>query len=82
MITLIQMKFLRYKTVYNDVSLDPLKPKILKMAFTNKATCNINGITLHSTLKIPINYKKMSKVVVANSLDSLMKNIPMFKESS
>jgi hypothetical protein len=34
---------------------DPLKPKIMKLAYTRKTTFNINGTMIHSTLAIPLN---------------------------
>jgi hypothetical protein len=40
---------------HSDLQSDPLKPKVLLMAFTGKATFNIDGCTIHSALRIPIN---------------------------
>lgn len=34
---------------------DPFKVKVLLIAFTNKATFNIDGSTIHFVLNIPIN---------------------------
>jgi len=36
---------------------DPLKKKALLMAYTRKSTFNIDGITIHSNLSIPLNCK-------------------------
>jgi hypothetical protein len=40
-------------------NLDPLRKIILFMAYTRKATFNIDGITIHSNLSIPINCKDL-----------------------
>ena len=40
---------------HGDLQSDPLKPKVLLMAFTGKAVFNIDGCTIHSALRIPIN---------------------------
>jgi uncharacterized radical SAM superfamily protein len=36
-------------------NVDPLKPKIMKLTYIGKATFNISGTTIHSTLPIPLN---------------------------
>jgi hypothetical protein len=33
---------------------DPFKPKIMKLTYIRKTTFNINGMTIHSTLAIPL----------------------------
>ena len=41
---------------YNkDLHSDPLKKKGIIVAFTRKAVYNVNGITVHSTLLLPLN---------------------------
>jgi hypothetical protein len=44
---------LLYKT--NAIYVDPLKPKIMKLAYTSKVALNINGTTIHFALVIPLN---------------------------
>jgi hypothetical protein len=34
---------------------NPLKPKMMKITYIDKTTFNINGMTIHSTLVIPLN---------------------------
>jgi hypothetical protein len=36
-------------------NVDLLKPKIMKLTYIEKFAFNINGITIHSTLVIPLN---------------------------
>jgi len=36
-------------------NVDPLKPKVMKLAYTQKVAFNINGTTIHSRLEIPLN---------------------------
>jgi ERCC4-related helicase len=43
------------------IIVNPLKPKIMKLASTRKATCNINKTTIHSTLIITLN-KNLNKL--------------------
>jgi hypothetical protein len=38
---------------------NPLKKKVLFMAYTGKTTFNIDGITIHSSLSIPFNCKDL-----------------------
>lgn len=42
-----------------DKDIDPLKLKVLKLAYIGKAAYNIGGLTIHSTLSLPINKKKI-----------------------
>ncbi len=50
----IIQNMLRY--YIKDISnVDPLKPKVMKLTYTRKITFNINGMTIHSTLAIPLN---------------------------
>jgi hypothetical protein len=46
-------------------NVDPLKPKLMKLAYTTKATFNINGMTIHSTLAILLN-KKFNELKALN----------------
>ena len=43
--------------------LDPLKKKILIMAYTGKTTFNIDGNTIHSSLSIPLNCKDLLSLI-------------------
>jgi hypothetical protein len=43
-----------YKKIPNA---NPLKPKVMKLAYIGKATFNINGMTIHLALVIPLNKK-------------------------
>jgi predicted methyltransferase len=45
---------LRYYTK-KITNVDILKPKIMKLTYTKKPTFNINGITIHFALAIPLN---------------------------
>jgi hypothetical protein len=36
-------------------NVDPLKPKVMKLAYTRKIAFNINGITINRGLEIPLN---------------------------
>ncbi len=38
-------------------NVDPLKPKLMKLAYTKKVTFNITCMTIHSTLEILLNKK-------------------------
>jgi hypothetical protein len=38
---------------------DPLKQKTILMAYIGKTTFNIDGITIHSKLSLPLNYKHL-----------------------
>ena len=40
---------------HSDLQSNPLKPNVLLMSFTGKATFNIDGCTIHSALHVPIN---------------------------
>ena len=40
---------------HSDLQSNPLKPKVLLMAFSYKTTFNIDGCTIHFALHIPIN---------------------------
>jgi hypothetical protein len=37
------------------INVDPLKPKLMELTYTEKAT--FNGMIIHSTLTIPLNKK-------------------------
>jgi hypothetical protein len=47
-----------YKT--NAIYVDPLKPKIMKFAYTSKVSFNINGTTIHFALVILLKKKIMN----------------------
>jgi hypothetical protein len=50
----IIQNMLRY--YIKDISnVDPFKPKVMKLTYIRKITFNINGMTIHSTLAIPLN---------------------------
>jgi hypothetical protein len=59
---------------YNKKKLgyDPLKQKAILMAYTCKATFNINGTTIHSRLSLPLNCKHLQSLL-AKRLNSLSK---------
>ncbi len=42
-------------------NVDPLKPKMMKLAYTGKITFNINGTTIHFALIVPLN-KNLTKL--------------------
>jgi len=45
---------------YNrHLDLDPIKNKALLVAYTRKTTLNIDGITIHSSIFTPFNYKDL-----------------------
>jgi hypothetical protein len=46
-------------------NVDPLKPKVMKLAYTRKATFNIKWMTIHFVLAIPLN-KKINELKVLN----------------
>jgi hypothetical protein len=46
---------------------NPIKPKIMKLAHIGKSTFNINGTTIHSTLVIPSN-KKLNELKKLNDI--------------
>ncbi len=50
----IIQNMLRYYTK-KITNVDILKPKIMKLTYTKKPTFNINGITIHFALAIPLN---------------------------
>jgi hypothetical protein len=52
--------------------LDLLENKVLFMAYTRKATFNIDGITIHSSLFIPLNCKDLPSSSLQR-LDNLVK---------
>jgi len=41
-------------------NVDPLKPKVIKLTCIGKTTFNIYGMTIHSTLVIPLNFFLMN----------------------
>ncbi len=47
--------------IKNRTNSNPLKPKIMKLAYIGKVTLNINGMTIHFTSVIPLNklYNKL-----------------------
>ncbi len=53
---------------------DPLKPKVMKLAYIGKFAYNINGLTIHSTLAIPLNkiFNEL-KTLSDEKLDNLIK---------
>ncbi len=55
---IIQNMFRYYIRETIDVNI--LKTKIMKLAYTQKTTFNINGSTIHSTFAIPLNKTKMN----------------------
>jgi hypothetical protein len=56
----IIQNMLRYYTK-QITNVDPLKPKIMKLAYTRKARFNVNGTTIHFALAIPLN-KNLTEV--------------------
>lgn len=56
------------------INVDPLKPKIMKLASTRKATFNINETIIHSTLIITLN-RNLNKFLklINERWDSLIK---------
>jgi len=36
-------------------NVNPLKPKVMKLAYIGKVTLNINGMTIHFAFAIPLN---------------------------
>ncbi len=50
----IIQNMLRYY-IKQITNVDPLKPKIMKLAYTRKTKFNINDTIIHSTLTIPLN---------------------------
>jgi hypothetical protein len=58
---------------YNrHTNLDPLKKIVLFMAYTRKATFNIDEITINSSLSIPVNCKDLPSLSL-EQLDNLVK---------
>ena len=51
---------------------DPFKKKALLMAYTGKATYNIDGATIHSSLSLPLNCKNLPSLS-SERLDTLVK---------
>jgi hypothetical protein len=41
-------------------NVDPLKPKVMKLTYIWKAIFNINGMTIHLGLVIPLKKKSMN----------------------
>jgi len=56
----ILQNMLRYYTK-QITNVDPLKPKIMKLAYIRKTRFNINGTTIHFVLAIPLN-KNLTEV--------------------
>jgi hypothetical protein len=55
-------------------NVDPLKPKVMKLTYIGKATFNINGVTIHFTLVIPLNKNfNELKTLSDEKRDSLIK---------
>jgi hypothetical protein len=44
--------------ITNITNVNPLKPKVMKLACTWKTTFNINDTTIHYIIAIPLNQKK------------------------
>jgi hypothetical protein len=55
---------LRYYIKYIP-NVNPLKPKVMKLAYIEKVAFSINGMTIHSTLAIPLN-KNFNEVKALN----------------
>jgi len=55
MYIIIQILLQYYITKITNVN--PLKPKVMKLACTWKTTSNINETTIHYTITIPLNKK-------------------------
>ncbi len=55
---------LRYY-IKNISNANPLKPKIIKLMYTQKIAFNINGMNIHSTIAIPLN-KNFNKLKTLN----------------
>jgi hypothetical protein len=55
---------------------NPLKSKVMKLAYIGKVAFNINGMTIHSTLAIPLN-KNFNGLKTLNDEkhDSLIKKL-------
>jgi uncharacterized radical SAM superfamily protein len=54
---------------------NPLKPKVMKLTYIGKFAYNINGLTIHSTLAIPLNkFFNELKTLSDEKLDNLIKN--------
>jgi hypothetical protein len=59
-------------------NLDPLKKIALFMAYIRKAAFNIDGITIHSSLSIPINCKDLPSLNF-EKLNNLVKKYDQFQ---
>ncbi len=56
-------------------NVDPLKPKVIKLTCIGKTTFNIYGMTIHSTLAIPLKNKfNELKALSDEKRDNLIKN--------
>ena len=53
---------------HSDLQSNPLKPKVLLMAFTCKTTFNIDACTIHSALHIPINQSLLNMGKLSSEL--------------
>ncbi len=61
-----------YKKILNA---NPLKPKVMKLTYIGKITFNINGMTIHLALVIPLNKKfNELKSLSDEKCDSLIKH--------
>jgi len=65
---LIQALIHLYNTHHH---LDPLKKKVLFMAYTRKTKFDIDGIIIHSSLSIPLNCKDLPSLS-SKQLDNLI----------
>ncbi len=67
-------KMLRYY-IKDIPDVDPLRPKVMKLAYRKKYIFNINGMTIHSTFAIPLNKNfNELKTLSDEKCDSLIRN--------